>query len=99
EIGDAVRAAKHLVDDVHVKLLIGPSTSKAQVQVFRQVVLPHKDDATNNVVMLTRTAFDNVLSDPQNAGLAWSVSPSSSTRAFAVDALFQEQESQIRARM
>jgi hypothetical protein len=99
ELMGAQAAAEHLVDDLRIPLLIGPSTSPAQLEVFNSVLVPRKESLTDNVVMLTDSGFDAVLTDARNSGIAWSIAPSATARAFAVARVFEDNEADLRARM
>jgi hypothetical protein len=96
ETKDAEAAAKHLVDDVKAKILLGPATADAQIKVFRNVVAELQSQPANSVVLFTRSAFPDFLNLSENAGYGWSCSPAYEDRARAVAALVASLESKLR---
>jgi ABC-type branched-subunit amino acid transport system substrate-binding protein len=66
----AVRAARHLVGDLHVAGLIGPSTSGAAVQVATQVTV------SGGTLLIAPSATSMAITDLQDDGLVWRTAPS-----------------------
>jgi ABC-type branched-subunit amino acid transport system substrate-binding protein len=87
---DAVRAARHLVDDLHVPAIVGPTRGEDVVDVTHQV------SAKGGTLLMTPTALLSQITDLADSDLTWRVVPADSQRAKLVIEQIKDLESVLR---
>jgi branched-chain amino acid transport system substrate-binding protein len=87
----AARAARHLIDDVHVPAIIGPAFSGITIQLATQVTIPAG-------VMLFSPASTSVsITNLDDHGLVWRTAPSDTLQAAALSLYVPTVEQEVRA--
>jgi branched-chain amino acid transport system substrate-binding protein len=87
---DVVRAARHLVDDVGVAAIIGPTINANALDVATQVAIP------NGVLLVTPTESAVALDDLPDDGLVWQTTCSAELEARALPLIASELEIKVR---
>jgi ABC-type branched-subunit amino acid transport system substrate-binding protein len=75
EAPDPVRAAQHLVDELHVPAIVGPNTSQDTLKVSEEVTVP------GGTVVMTPTGVASSIADLDDEDLTWLMAPSDVQRA------------------
>jgi ABC-type branched-subunit amino acid transport system substrate-binding protein len=89
---DAIRAARHLAEVVHVPAIIGPAFSGVTTNVAQTVTIPR------GVLVISPSATSPTLTDIKDNGLVWRTAPSDVLQATAMIQLVQKQiEPAVRA--
>lgn len=76
--GDVLRATRHLVEDLHVPAIVGPTDGDAVVDVTQQV------SAKGGTLLMSPTAVISAISNLADEGLTWRSVPSDTQRAKLV---------------
>jgi ABC-type branched-subunit amino acid transport system substrate-binding protein len=70
-----VRAATHLIDDLHVSALVGPNTSQDTITLSQMISIK------GDTVMMTPSAVASSIADLEDKDLTWLMAPSDVQRA------------------
>ncbi|WP_394829050.1 ABC transporter substrate-binding protein [Pendulispora albinea] len=89
----AIRAARHLTEDVGVPAIIGSAYSGVTTEVATKVTIPAK------VLLISPSATDPTLSTLADDGLVWRTCPSDVTQASAHAALMKILEPDLKTRL
>jgi branched-chain amino acid transport system substrate-binding protein len=91
EAADVLRAARHLVDDLHVPAIVGPSDSHNTIEVSDQV------SAAGGTVLLTPTGAAAAIADLADDNLTYQMVPSDAQRQAPLLQQINTVEAQLRA--
>jgi len=83
-------AARHLVDDLRVPAIVGPTTGEHVVDVTQQI------SAKGGTLLMTPTSVVSAISDLADEGLTWRTIPSDAQRAKLVIEEMKELETLLR---
>lgn len=86
----AIRAAKHLAEDVHVPAIVGAAFSGVTIKVATTVTIP------DGVLLFSPSATSVSITDLQDNGLVWRTSPSDVYQAQTVALLVEQLEQKVR---
>jgi ABC-type branched-subunit amino acid transport system substrate-binding protein len=89
--GDVLRATRHLVEELHVPAIVGPTTGEAVVDVTQQV------SVKGGTLLMTPTAVVSSIANLADEGLTWRAVPSDAQRAKLVIEQMNELETLLRA--
>jgi branched-chain amino acid transport system substrate-binding protein len=90
ESTNLVRAAEHLVKDLHVPAIVGPNTSQDTIDVSTKVTIP------NGTVVVTPTAVASSIVSLSDKDLTWLMVPSDVQRAPLMISQLNELERQLK---
>jgi ABC-type branched-subunit amino acid transport system substrate-binding protein len=90
DVEAAVRAARHLVDDLHVPAIIGPSTSGGTVQVSTRVTIPGR------TLLIAPSSSSVAITDLQDDGLVWRTSSSDRNQVATIARFLPFVEADVR---
>lgn len=88
--GDVMAAARHLVDDLRVAAIVGPTAGEHVVDVTQQV------SARGGTLLMTPASVVSAISDLADEGLTWRTVPSDAQRAKLVIEEMKELEALLR---
>ncbi len=91
DAANLTRAAKHLVDDLHVPAMVGPNTSQDTINVSNEVTVP------GGTVVLSPTAVASSIIDLIDDDLTWLMVPTDVQRAPLMIQQIGELESNLKA--
>ncbi len=93
ESRDASRAARHLVHEVRVPAIVGPSSDDLVTKIATQITIPA------GVLLISPTATSSTLTDLADGGLVWRTAPSDAVVAAAMAELVANKlEPEVRER-
>ncbi|CAN5910235.1 hypothetical protein BH11MYX4_BH11MYX4_50880 [soil metagenome] len=88
--GDVGRAARHLVDDLRVPAIVGPTSGDDVVNITQQI------SSKGGTLLITPTAVASSISKLADSDLTWRVVPSDTQRAKLVIAQMNDLETVLR---
>jgi ABC-type branched-subunit amino acid transport system substrate-binding protein len=88
---NSLRAAKHMVEDLHIAALVGPNTSSDAITVSQMVSI------SGGTVMMTPSAVASDIADLTDRDLTWLMAPSDVQRAPLMIDQINALETQLKA--
>lgn len=88
--GDVLRAARHLVEALHVPAIVGPASAEAVVDVTQQV------SAKGGTAIMTPTSLASTIANLADGDLTWRAIPSDAQRAKLVIEQLEDLETVLR---
>lgn len=95
---DRIRAARHLIDDLKVPVIVGGSTSGATLDIAKNATMPAKVmqfAPSSTAIAITTPADFNA--SPDGTRLLWRAAPSDVAQSAALQKLFLQLEDQVKA--